>query len=155
ASAVILATVLFLVNGGGSLLTNMLVQGYSNVSQPSSGAGGAGPGLGTCTGVLPGLLSKGTFLTMTWLGYRAGKHYAPAPVHSHHRATGILPGVVNGAAVAYYLSNYIFPGTQFVIGTPTPANASSYLPQAIGLGIVALLATLFIAGQARKSHEKK
>ena len=152
ACAVILATVLFLVNGGGTLLSNLLVQGYSNVSQPTNGATGSS-GLGTCTAVLPGLLSKGTFVTMTWLGYRAGKYHAPAPEAARHRATGILPGVVNGAAVGYYLSNYVFPGTQFVIGTPTPANASAYLPQAIGLGILALLVTLFIAGQARKSKK--
>lgn len=153
ASAVILATVLFLANGGGMLLTNLLVQGYGNVSQPTNG-GAQSQGLGTCTAVLPGLLAKGTFVTMTWLGYRAGKYYAPAPAAAHHRATGMLPGVVNGAAVAYYLSTYVFPGTQFVIGTPTPANAGSFLPQAFGIGILALLAILFVAGQSRKSNAK-
>ena len=149
-AAIVLASVLFLSNGGGNLISNIFIHGAGAATQPSSASSYSS----ACYGGLPSTVSNLSFAGLTFLGYRVGGIHAPAPALAHHRVTGTIPGVVNGAAIAYYISHYILPGTNLVIGTPGPGDASSYLPLVFGLGILCLLAVVFITSQANKSKGK-
>jgi hypothetical protein len=148
-AAIVLASVLFLSNGGGNLISNIFIHGAGAATQPSSATSYSS----ACYADLPNTVSNVTFVGLTFLGYRVGRIYAPPPALAHHRITGIIPGLVNGGAIAFYVSRSILPGTSLVIGTPSPAAASSYLPLVFGLGILCLLVVLFITSQAGKSKK--
>lgn len=139
--AIILGTVLFLLNSGGSFVASFLTQGLHSASSPSSAA---------CNNVNPQMLSTLVFLGMTGLGYSAGSRYGTAPKSHNHRIAGTIPGAINGAAIAYYASNSILPGSSVLLNTPTGAFSNAYLPEVFGLGLLGLLAVLFIAAQAGK-----
>ncbi len=149
--AIILATVLFLSNGGSDLLGNVfanLTQGLNNTAQAAS-PGGADPPP-TCSPLAKTTISTLVFGGMTWLGYHAGRRYGTPPKHANHRVAGIIPGAFNGAAISYYVSHDLLTGKQLMIYSPTDTLTSSYLPLIFGLGLVGLLAVLFFAAQASK-----
>ncbi|HKS69753.1 MAG TPA: hypothetical protein VJQ45_05005 [Ktedonobacterales bacterium] len=167
-TAVVLSDVLFLSNGGAGFLSHILSSTIGSAGGTALGgplfAGGGGtapPYTGTtsfgttagaaCTAALTTAVSRITFVGMTWLGYRSGTRHGPAPKMSSHRVAGIVPGAINGAAIAYYVSNNILPGTSVLLNTPGSIDTSSYLPVVFGIGIVALLIVLFIAGQMKKA----
>lgn len=146
-SAVILSSLLFFVNGGDALLARLFTGGLSgglanSVADPPGAAA-------ACTIGLQSAITKVGFPLMTALGYRTAYRYGPPPTMTHHRVTGTIPGLVNGAAIAYYISHYILPGTQVLVSTPSGLTTTSFLPEVLGLGLVGLLAILFIAGQTR------
>jgi hypothetical protein len=149
-AAIVLATVLFLTNGGGNLISNIFIHGAGAATQPSSASSYSS----ACYGGLPSTVSNFSFAGLTIFGYRVGGIYAPAPALAHHRVSGASPGLVNGGAIAYYISRNILPGTNLVIGTPSPGEASSYLPLVFGLGILVLLVVVFITTQSSKSKSK-
>lgn len=141
--AIILGTVLFLLNGGGNLLANVLSQGLNNASvQPASAQ--------ACNTLNPQLLSTLVFGGMTWLAYSAGTKWGTAPKTHNHRIAGTIPGAINGAALAYYTGNAILPGKSLELSAPGAAFSNVYLPEVFGLGLLGLLAVLFIAAQATK-----
>lgn len=139
--AIILGTVLFLSNGGGSYIANFLSQGLHNASAQTSAA---------CNTFNPQVLSTLVFAGMTWLGYTVGSKYGTAPKTHNHRIAGTIPGAINGASLAYYASNSILPGNSVLLNTPTGAFSNAYLPEVFGIGLLGLLAVLFIAAQASK-----
>lgn len=141
--AIILGTVLFLSNGGGNVLANWLTQTATSAS--ASGGGGA-----PICGINGQLLSTLVFAGMSWLGYGAGTKYGNPPKTHNHRIAGTIPGAMNGAAMAYYVSNSMLPGRQVLVNSPSPAFAGNFLPEVIGIGLIGLLAVLFIAAQATK-----
>lgn len=140
-SAIILGTVLFLSNGGGNYIATFLSQGLHNTSGTAAAA---------CNTVNPQMLSTLVFGGMTWLGYAAGSKYGTAPKTNNHRIAGTIPGAINGASLAYYASNSILPGNSVLLNTPSSAFSNTYLPEVFGLGLLGLLAVLFIAAQASK-----
>ena len=170
-TAVVLSNVLFLSNGGATFLAHMLSSTIGSAASGTAlggalfaGGGGVAPPPSTytgsaaygtagaaCTTALVTAVSRVTFLGLTWLGYRSGTRYGPAPKLSSHRVAGVVPGVVNGAAIAYYVSNNILPGTSVLLNTPGSIDTGSYLPVVFGIGIVALLVVLFVAGQMKKA----
>ena len=170
-SAIVLSDVLFLSNGGGSFLVNLFGGALGTAGSATSFggplfAGGGGGGVGpasapsgsyaytstsACLAGLTHTISNFTFITLSWLGYRAGTRYGPAPKASGHRVAGVVPGAVNGAAMAYYVSNNILPGTPVLFNTPGGFDTSSYLPVVFGVGLGALLIVLFVAGQMKKA----
>lgn len=170
ATATVLSSLLFLSNGGASFLAHLLAGGIGTAGGGTTMggplfAGGGGtappPSSGTttystsngliCTTALETAISRVTFFGLTWLGYRSGVRYGPAPKMGSHRVAGVVPGVVNGAAIAYYVSNNILRGAPVVLNTPGSPDLSSYLPVVFGLGIVGLLVVLFVAGQMKRA----
>jgi hypothetical protein len=139
--AIILGTVLFLSNGGGNYIATFLSQGLHNTSGTAAAA---------CNTVNPQMLSTLVFGGMTWLGYAVGSKYGTAPKSHNHRIAGTIPGAINGASLAYYASNSILPGNSVLLNTPSSAFSNTYLPEVFGLGLLGLLAVLFIAAQASK-----
>ena len=139
--AIILGTVLFLSNGGGNYIATFLSQGLHNTSGTAAAA---------CNTINPQMLSTLVFGGMTWLGYAAGSKYGTAPKSHNHRIAGTIPGAINGASLAYYVGNSILPGNSVLLNTPSSAFSNTYLPEVFGLGLLGLLAVLFIAAQASK-----
>lgn len=169
-TAVVLSDVLFLSNGGAGFLSHVLSSTIGSAASAGTSLGGplfaggggtAPPYTGTtsfgttagsaCTVALTTAVSRITFLGLTWLGYRSGTRYGPAPKMGSHRVAGIVPGAINGAAIAYYVSNNVLPGTSVLLNTPGSIDTGTYLPVVFGIGIVALLIVLFIAGQMKKA----
>lgn len=143
--AIVLSTVLFLLNGGGILLSNVLSQGLTNAATATNSSAAQ-----TCTTLNPQLLSTLVFGGMTWLGYTAGTKWGTPPRTHNHRIAGTIPGAINGAALTYYVGNSILPGKALLFDAPTSAFSHTYLPEFFGLGLLGLLAVLFIAAQATK-----
>lgn len=144
--AILLGTILFLLNGGGNILTGWLSQFSTGASETASGGSVHTPLFNINGQLLPTL----AFAGMTWLAYAAGTKWGSAPKTHNHRIAGIIPGGINGAALAYYVSESILPGREVLINSPTPAFAGTELPIIIGAGLVGLLVVLFIAAQATK-----
>lgn len=139
--AIILGTVLFLSNGGGNFIANLLSQGLRNSPGTTTAA---------CNTLNPQVLSTLIFGGMTWLGYAAGSKYGTAPKSNNHRIAGTIPGAINGASLAYYASNSILPSNSVLLNTPSSAFSNTYLPEVFGFGLLGLLAVLFIAAQSGK-----
>lgn len=175
-TAVVLSNVLFLSTGGAAFLAHIVgstigATGGTSTSLggPLFALGGGGGGSGTvppytgtagysttsagaaCNGALELAISRITFVVVTWLGYRSGSRYGPPPKLASHRIAGIVPGAVNGAAIAYYVSHYILPNATVIVNTPGSSDTSALLPIVFGLGLVALLIVLFVAGQMKKA----
>jgi hypothetical protein len=87
---------------------------------------------------------------MTWLAYAAGKKYGAPPKSSNHRIAGAIPGAIDGASIAYFISKTVLPGQSVLLNTPSPSTTSHLLPLVFGIGLLGLLAVLFIAAQASK-----
>ena len=117
--AVILATVLFLSNGGDDLLTRIWV-GFPDrlnallhptyVDPPPD-----------YRWVTKQSVSMVAFVAMTWLGYSTGKKFGSAPKQANHRIAGIIPGAINGLAMAYYVSHNLFNGNGVTVYAPMAA----------------------------------
>ncbi len=153
--AIILATVLFLTNGGADWLGNLFASLTWSVNNPQAVASGAPDPPPACSPVAKTTIEMLVFGGMSWLGYFAGKKYGTAPKHANHRIAGIIPGAFNGAVISYYVSNQLLAGKQLQIYGPTDSLTSSYLPEILGLGLVGLLVVLFFAAQASKGGGSK
>ncbi len=176
-TAVVLSNVLFLSTGGAAFLAHVVGStigatggtatslggplfalggggGGSGTAPPYTGTAGYGYGTtagASCNGALELAISRITFVVVTWLGYRSGSRYGPPPKLASHRIAGVVPGAVNGAAIAYYVSHYILPNSTVVVNTPGSGDTSALLPIVFGIGLVALLIVLFVAGQMKKA----
>jgi hypothetical protein len=171
-TSVVLSDVLFLSNGGANFLANVISGGLGTPATGTAlggplfaggGVGGTAPAgsaasaaygtssLGVCSVALVTAVSRITFFGLSWIGYRSGSRFGPAPKIASHRVAGTVPGAINGAAIAYYVSNNVLPGTSVVLNTPGSVDTSQYLPMAFGIGIVALLIVLFVASQMKKA----
>ncbi len=94
--AILLGTVLFLNFGG----LDFLLGGVGNVASGATG-GIASADPATCSPATKQTITTGLFGLLTYLGYRAGSRYGSPAQHSGHRIAGIIPGALNGAAIAY------------------------------------------------------
>jgi hypothetical protein len=147
--AIVLATVLFLLNGGDGLLHQFifvnvptalhdLVFGTSPASVPAPPVSVPDPTRDYLFGVL-------SFGVLTILGYVVGHRFGTPPTTNQHRMGGVLPGLVNGAAIAYYASNTIFPSTTVNLTSPTDMLTRVYLPIILGIGLLGMVAVLLLA----------
>lgn len=169
--AIVLGTVLFLLNGGADMLNTFIVNLTQHVGGTASAAalsggttgttsGGGAPayaattGVNGCTPISNQTLGTLIFGGMSYLGYRTDSKYGPPPKLHTHRIAGTIPGAVNGASMAYYLSHGVLTGNkQLLLFSPSGTLTSSYLPQIFGVGLIGLLVVLFIAGQTSKSSK--
>lgn len=161
-TAILLATVAFLSLGGAAFILQFFSQGLVGTVSAHALSGG-GPSVSTGSGggytsqttacVITGAqsLSNFIFMGMTWLGYWAGSKHGQSPKNGTHRLAGIVPGVINGAVIMYYVSHAGLLGRQLVVESPSATNVGASLPVILGLGILGLLAVLFVASQGRKA----
>jgi hypothetical protein len=150
-SAILLGTVFFLTYGGGSIVANVLANG---LRAPLAGVNASDPPTSPACPVTPSSLSNLIFLGMSWLSYQAGTKWGPAPRTHNHRIAGTIPGAMNGAAMAYYTANNLLPGRELLVQSPSPGFAGGFMPEVLGVGLLGLLAVLFIASQATKGGGK-
>ena len=147
--AILLGTVLFLANGG----MNFLLGGLANLTRGAS-LSGAGADPNTCSPATKQTITTGLFGLMTYLGYRVGYRYGSPPAHGGHRLAGIIPGALNGAAIAYYFSNALVPnGNALTLFTPSAATTTAYLPQIFGLALIGLVIVLLVAGVSSRGSK--
>ncbi len=97
------------------------------------------------------------FVGLVVLGYVVGNRAFPKPATPVERFIGIVPGVITGAVVLGYMTNYLRAegaGSQrltFNVPSPDPA---SYIPLIFVIAIVALVIAL-ISARMRKASGKK
>lgn len=153
--AIVLASMVFLLNGGDGLLHTFffsnLPQALHDLVYGNSGVTVGTPAVSTPNQTGDYLFGVASFLGLTALGYGVGHRYGGAPKTSQHRLGGILPGIVNGAAISYYASQTILPATQFNLTSPSGALTQAYLPVVLGLGLVGLVAVLVVSALSSRS----
>lgn len=164
-AAIILATLMVLTLGGADALAGWLSHGFAGTAQAHGILYSGGPQPATPTGypqaspapqtacglgINSQMLSIVIFAGMTWLAYGVGKKYGTTPKTSNHRLAGAIPGAINGASIAYFVSTKVLPGQSLLLNTPGPGTTSNLLPLVFGIGLLGLLAVLFIAAQASK-----
>ncbi|HEY7781856.1 MAG TPA: CvpA family protein [Ktedonobacterales bacterium] len=152
--AIVLAAILFLSNSGNNLIQQFLFvnlpnafhvlvfgDGLVSTADPS---GQANPAMGASSAVV-------SFLTLMGLGYVVGHRFGAPAASAQHRLAGILPGLVNGTAIAYYFSNSILPQFQLQLSGPNNATTAYYLPIVLGAGLVMVIAILLFTLLGRRS----
>lgn len=144
-TSIVLGTLLFLETGGDRLVTSMLVGATSPVD-PNSCLGSA---LSSTTRTVSGFIFGG----MTLLGYYAGRWHGASPQSGNHRVAGAVAGLATGGCIVYYASRHLFPGGQVLINMPDSSTPLASLPMILGIGLVALVAVLFIAYQGKKTSK--
>ena len=136
--AIILGAVLFLLNGGTGLLHQFLFVNLPNAFRVlflgSSAVTAGDPTVSTPNPFGDYVFSIVSFLGLMGLGYGVGHKYGTPPTTNQHRLTGILPGLVSGASMAYYASNTILPNTTLDLSSPSGVITRLYLPIILGLG---------------------
>jgi hypothetical protein len=139
--AIVLGSVLFLLNGGNDLIYRFIFvkipQAFTDLFFAPSQVGLGDPSMPTPNpaGTFFGLASFGG---LTGLGYLVGHRHGGAPKRNMHRVVGFVPGVMNGMAMAYYATRTIF------VSGPLPDSGltQAYLPAILGLGLVAVFIVL-------------
>lgn len=149
ACAIVLGTLFFLNLGGAALLASFFSRGLTTSATIADPPGDASR-VAVCTLGLQHTVSMMVFFLMTWLGYRTSAKQGAVPKSSNHRLAGLIPGGINGGAIAYYVSQNVFPGTQVLVNTPGRVDMANYLPEIFAIGLVGLLAVLFVTSQASK-----
>ncbi|HEV7126721.1 MAG TPA: hypothetical protein VGN32_04680 [Ktedonobacterales bacterium] len=144
-TAIVLGTLLFLIVGGDRFITGLFVGASSPVDANSC----LGTALANATRTVSGLIFGG----MTLLGYYAGRWHGQRPASGNHRVAGAVAGLVTGGAIVYYVSRNLFPGGQLLLQMPDSSTPLASLPMILGIGLVALVAILFIAKQGNKTSK--
>ncbi|MGZ3584505.1 MAG: hypothetical protein ACXVCO_07845 [Ktedonobacterales bacterium] len=165
-TAILLSTLAFLSLGGAAFILHFFSQGFVSTASAHALSGG-GPDVSTgsasggggstpqtplaCIETGAQSLSNFIFIGMTWLGYWAGSKHGQPPKNGTHRLAGIVPGAINGAVIMYYVSHAGLLASQVVVESPSATSVSTFLPIVLALGLVGLLAVLFVASQGHKS----
>lgn len=156
-TAILLGIILFLTLGGQGVLYQFifvnlvdaikaLFSGSSSVSVASSGTPSQ-PAQGDF------LFSFLTFTGLTAVSYVVGHKAGKPPTAASHRLTGIIPGIVNGIAIAFYSVRYIIPQLSVSVQSPDQTTVTNYLPVVFGLaliGVIVILIALSTKGKAKK-----
>jgi len=153
--AIVLSTLVFLQIGGAGFVTNLLANGLA------SGAGTTADGAANCgangqasfmgTAGASKAISEVIFGVMVWLGYFAGgRHGAPAQTLSH-RLLGIVPGVITGGAISYYLSSVLYPGAGIFLQWLGAIGFLASLPLLLTIGLGGAALFLILSWQTGKS----
>lgn len=141
-TAIVLGTLLFLELGGGTLLTTLF-------SGAASGAGG-GASTASCYN-MTGSLSDLVFGGMTAIGYYAGNRHGTNPVSGNHRVTGIIPGVITGGAISFWVGQHLFSHAQGILNILGAFGFLASLPVLLILGVIGLVSALFVSRNGQKA----
>ena len=155
-TAILLGVILFLTLGGQGVLYQFifvnlvdairaLFSGNSSVSVASSTP--SQPAQGDF------LFTSLTFIVLTGISYLVGHRAGRPPTAASHRLTGIIPGAVNGIAIAFYSVKYIIPQLSVSVQSPDQTTVSNYLPVVFGLALIAVIVVL-IALSTRSKAKK-
>ena len=90
------------------------------------------------------------FIAVVVLGYVVGNKAFPRPTAPQDRFLGVILGVVSGAFILAYLSNYM-PSVTVDLADSSPSN---YIPVIFVIAILALIVAL-IAARVKKAPVKK
>lgn len=156
-TAILLGVILFLTLGGQGVLYQFifvnladafkaLFSGNSSVSVAPADTSSQ-PAQGDF------LFSSATFIVLTGIGYVVGHKAGKPPTAATHRLTGIIPGIVNGIAIAFYSVKYIIPQLNVNVQSPNQTTVSNYLPVVFGLALLAVIVVLIALstkGKAKK-----
>ena len=154
--AIVLAAIIFLLNGGDGLLhtfffTN-LPQAFRDLIYGNSAVTVGNPTVTSSVNPTGDYLFNLTsFLALVGIGYGVGHRYGGVPATTQHRLGGVLPGLVNGSAISYYASKSIFPSTTIDLTSPSSALTQAYLPVILGIGLIGLVAVVLISAFASRS----
>lgn len=152
--AIVLGAVVFLLNGGGGLLHQFffvnMPDAFHDLIFGNNAVSVAGPTVSTSTNTTGDyLFGLASFLGLMGLSYGVGHRYGTPPKTHTHRLGGVLPGLVNGAAMSYYVSQTILPSTQLDLTSPSGALTQMYLPIVLGLGLVGLILVLVVSAMSK------
>jgi hypothetical protein len=147
--AIVLGTVLFLLNGGDSLMHQFifvnvptalheLFFGTSDATVPS-------PPVSVPNSTRDYLFGVISFGALIILAYIVGNRFGAPATTNQHRMGGILPGLVTGAAIAYYASNAVLPSTTLDLTSPTGMLTRVDLPIILGIGLLGMVVVLLLA----------
>lgn len=154
-TAILLGVILFLTLGGQGVLYQFifvnlvdairaLFSGNTSVSVASSPSQ---PAQGDF------LFTSLTFIVLTCISYLVGHRAGRPPTAASHRLTGIIPGAVNGIAIAFYSVRYIIPQLNVSVQSPDQTTVSTDLPIVFGLALIAVIVVL-IALSTRSKAKK-
>ncbi len=93
------------------------------------------------------------FAGVVVLGYFVGNRVFGKPATPQERFIGIVPGLLSGAFILWFLSNYIQTVTHQAVApvSVTDVNPGNYVPAIFVIAIVALVVAL-IAGRIKKAQ---
>ena len=96
------------------------------------------------------------FVLIVALGYYVGNRVFPAPTTHHDRFIGVIPAIIAGAFVLFYLSDYVKAtgGSANVQVQVAPPEPSVFVPMIFVLALIALVVGL-IASRFKKAPAKK
>jgi len=158
-TAILLGVILFLILGGQGVLYRFIFVNLADAFRDLF-EGGSGGSVSVNSSGAPTPQSQGdfffsliTFGTLTSIGYIVGHRAGRPPTAATHRLVGIIPGVVNGIAVIFYLVKYIFTQLNVSIASPDATTVSNEFPVVFGLALVAVIGVL-IALSARSRAKK-
>jgi hypothetical protein len=146
-TAILLGIILFLLVGGNAILYRFLfvnlVTAFKALFEGNSVSVAASPPPQPTQGDL--LFNLSTFTALTGISYLVGHKAGKPPTTNTHRLTGIIPGIVNGVAVVFYVVAHIFqmPSSLNVEG-PNAATVTSYVPAIFGLAILSVIVVLIV-----------
>jgi CDP-diglyceride synthetase len=96
------------------------------------------------------------FVLIVALGYYVGNRVFPQPGTSHERFIGVIPAIISGAFVLFYLSSYAKSngGSANLQVQVAPPDPSTFVPVIFVLALIALVVGL-IASRFKKASGKK
>ncbi len=96
------------------------------------------------------------FVLIVALGFYVGNRVFPQPTSAHEQFLGVIPGIISGAFILFYLSSYAkstggSANLQVQIAPPDP---TTFVPVIFVLALIALVVGL-IASRFKKAPAKK
>lgn len=156
-TAILLGVILFLLLGGAGILYQFIFVNLVNAFKALFNGGAVSASNSNTAAPLSSqgdfLFSLLIFVGLTGLGYLVGHRAGKPPTSAAHRLTGVIPGLVNGAAVVFYITNKIIPNASVSVQGPNAATATSYLPVVFGIALLAVIVVLIALstkGKAKK-----
>lgn len=151
-----LGVLLVLVLGGGKGIANFFFNILPQAIQVIGGnAGAKSPGV-QATDLQVQFVELVTLTVVIVIGYVVSNRAFPKPTKPEERLLGILPSVVGGYALVYYVSNnLISSSTLLMIKAPDGSAVGSSLVIIFVIAVVVVVAALVAANAKKPSGGKK
>lgn len=96
------------------------------------------------------------FVLVVALGYYIGNRVFPVPTTPHERFIGVIPAIISGAFVLFYMSDYVKStgGTENLQVQVAPPDPGTFVPVIFVLALIALVVGL-VASRFKKAPAKK
>lgn len=156
-TAILLGIVLFLMLGGTNILYQFIFVNLANAFKALFGGGTVAASDSSSATPLSSqanvLFSTAAFVVLTGFGYLVGHRAGKPPAAPAHRLTGVIPGIVNGAAVVFYITHSILQQQLNVnIASPDATTAGNSLPVVFGIALAGVVVVL-IAISSKKAKK--